>query len=117
MEQNPSVENVQNLSVENVQNPVVDKQVFISPPALNLSFTEELSGELGSVNFTECITYNVCKSIYQNVSKVRLHQAMDHLHLSVYCDDDGCPYIFKAKCGMTKHLKKTFKNIEANSKC
>ena len=59
-----------------------------------------------------------CKSIYQNVSKVRLHQATDHPHLSVYCDDDGCPFILKTKCGMTKHFeKKAFKNIEANSKC
>ena len=47
-----------------------------------------------------------CKSIYLNLSKVRLHQAMDHPHLSVYCDDDGCPFIFKTKCGMTKHLEK-----------
>ena len=31
---------------------------------------------------------------------------MDHLHLSVHCDDDGCPFIFKTKCGITKHFKK-----------
>ena len=61
----------------------IDKQFFISPPAINHSFTEQLSKEPGSVNLTKCITCNVCKSIYQNVSKVRLHQAMDHPHLSV----------------------------------
>ena len=117
--QNPSVENVQNPSVENVKYPVVNKKVFISPPAINCSFNQELRKEPGSVNLTECVTCNVCKSIYQNVSKVRLHQATDHLHLSVYCDDDGCPFIFKTKCGMTKHFKKKhlkiLNNVNSNS--
>ena len=40
------------------------------------------------------------------MATVRLHQATDHPHLTVYCDDDACPFIFKTKCGMTKHLEK-----------
>ena len=48
------------------------------------------------------------------MATVRLHQATDHPHLIVYCNDDACSFIFKTKYGMTKHLeKKTFKNNEA----
>ena len=120
LEQNPSVQIVQhqNPVVENpvlqpvVQDPVVDKKLLISPPAINRSFTEEL----GSVNITECITCNICKSIYQNIATVRLHQATDHPHLTVYCDDDACPFIFKTKCGMTKHLGKKHLKILKPSK-
>ena len=57
--QNPSVKNVQSPSVENVKYPVVNKKVFISQPATNHSFNQDLSKEPGSVNLTECITCNV----------------------------------------------------------
>ena len=80
LEQNPSIENVQNPSVQNVQNPsaenvkypVVNKKVFISPPAVNHSFNQELSKEAGSVNLTECITCNVCKSILSECIKSKI---------------------------------------------
>ena len=106
LEQNPSFENVQNHQLKMFKIQLLISNFFILPPAINRSFTEELSKKPGSINLTECVTHNVCKSIYQNVSKVRLHQAMDHPHLSVYCDYGGCPFIFKTKCGMTKQFEK-----------
>ena len=56
VEKNPSFQIVWHQNPV-VQNPVVEKKMFISPPAVNHSFTEDT----GAVDITECITciYNL----------------------------------------------------------